>query len=82
MKSPWDEQTTKRGERCSNTHFEHRFTCPHCLTDHEVYGIDEENPKTVRCECGAPLRLELEFVPEAKCTIADKDEEEDIVDLV
>jgi transcription elongation factor Elf1 len=65
----------KPGERLCNDHFDDRFTCPNCLTDHELQGSDE--PKFISCECGARLRCEVEQFDSAVCIIADPDEEED-----
>lgn len=78
-----DEQEIEknRGESLSNSWTTERFTCPICLTDHDVLGLSEqmagEEYKYKRCECGAPLVFEIVMAPEAKCTVMDKDDEEE-----
>jgi hypothetical protein len=64
------------GERCSNTWVDNRFTCPECLTDHEMF-VPREHTVTITCTCGAILDCRVEYVPEAVCTIADPDEGEE-----
>jgi hypothetical protein len=65
----------KPGERCSNDHRDNCFTCPNCLTDHDLQGSAE--PQYLTCECGARLRCEVEQFDSAVCIIADPDEEEE-----
>lgn len=73
----WCEFDTPRGEYLANTHWRTRFTCPSCLEEHTVEGIFGHDPKRIRCKCGAPLKLTVQMVPEAVCTIMDADEEEE-----
>lgn len=65
----------KPGDVLRNTHFDNRFTCPNCHTEHGQEVGDEA--VFIMCECGARLKLEIEYVPEAACYIADPDEEDD-----
>lgn len=66
----------KPGDVLRNTHFDDRFTCPNCLTDHNNGGVYAGKPVFITCPCGARLRLEVEQVPEAACYIADPDDED------
>jgi transcription elongation factor Elf1 len=66
------------GERCSNDHFEDRFTCPNCYVEHDGLGLRAgRRPKFITCECGARLKCEVETIDSSVCTIADPDEEEE-----
>jgi hypothetical protein len=66
------------GERCSNDHFETRFTCPACYEDFERKGVgdDRQSQACPNTECGAPLEIWLEMVPSAVAQIRDQDEED------
>jgi hypothetical protein len=66
----------KPGDSCSNDHFDDRFTCPECYTDHTVKGCGVR-VKYIDCECGARLRCEVELIESSVCMIADPDEEEE-----
>lgn len=65
-----------RGESLANTHWDDKYTCPGCHAEHRA-GLAEGEARFIRCECGAPLRLELLTAPEPTATIADLDEEEE-----
>lgn len=66
----------KPGEVLRNNGWEDKFTCPNCHADHHER-VPDKQAKYVNCECGARLRLELDYEPVAMCTIADPDEEEE-----
>lgn len=65
-----------RGEVCRNPGFEDKFTCPGCYADIERT-LGKDDVAFVRCECGAPLRLEIEYEPGAVAIVCDEDEEEE-----
>ena len=77
MADSYGTMSAGRGESLGNPGFTDRFTCPGCHTDHEAT-VGRSTAKFIRCECGAPLRLEIEQQPVATATICDADEEEEI----
>lgn len=79
MTDTFGHLSAPRGDACSNVHPPNTFTCPGCYKDHEVPGVEEGVDKFIRCECGAPLRLEIEMVPNYRATVADEDEEEEAI---
>lgn len=78
MTDKFGSNDAPRGDACSNIHPPNNYTCPGCYRDHDVPGV-ENGAKFIRCECGAPLRLEIEEVPNYRATIADEDEEEEAI---
>lgn len=80
MTDTFGHMSAGRGESCSNIHPQNGYTCPGCYTDFEFSGVEEGADKFVHCpspECKAPLRLEIEMVPNYRAVVVDPDEEED-----
>ena len=58
--------------RCSNTHFDDRWTCPGCYND-----LPNKREGAVVCTaCGASVTCTLERVPECVSEIVDADDDE------
>jgi transcription elongation factor Elf1 len=60
-------------DRCSNTHYDDRWTCPGCYED-----LPTTIPGRATCgNCGAKLKLSLEMVPECVSVVLNDDDDDD-----